>query len=76
MNHKRGKPKSTLAGYLPCKPHKHQPEKHRNRARAKREAKWPYKQWSKLIASDCVVGWARSAFSPSPSPSFPEPEPI
>ena len=44
MHHKRGKPKSTRAGCLLCKPHKHQAEKHHARAREKREGRWQVEQ--------------------------------
>lgn len=36
MNHKRKGPKSTRSGCLMCKYHKHQAERHRDRAMAKR----------------------------------------
>jgi hypothetical protein len=38
MHFKRKGPKSTRSGCLLCKPHKHQAEKHRDRASDKREA--------------------------------------
>lgn len=38
MKHRRKGPKSTRAGCLLCKPHKHQTERHRERAKKEREA--------------------------------------
>jgi len=35
-HHRRSGPKSTRAGCLLCKPHKHQAERHRGRARSDR----------------------------------------
>ena len=35
-HHKRKGPKSTRAGCLLCKPHKHQAERHRDRSRSNR----------------------------------------
>jgi hypothetical protein len=49
MHYKRGKPKSTRAGCLLCKPHKHQAEKHRERAREEREGKGQIEQWRSAV---------------------------
>ena len=45
MDHKRKKAKSSRAGCLLCKPHKHQAEKHCVRAREKREGAWQVERW-------------------------------
>jgi hypothetical protein len=45
MHHKRRKPKSSRAGCLFCKSHKHQAEKHHARAREKREGACQIEQW-------------------------------
>jgi hypothetical protein len=45
MHYKRSKPKSGRAGCLLCKPHKHQAEKHRDRARVRREGERDLRQW-------------------------------
>jgi len=52
MHNKRGKPKSARAGCLLCKPHKHQAEKHAERARQKREREWQVEQWRAVDAKD------------------------
>jgi len=51
MHHKRGKPKSTRAGCLLCKPHKHQAEKHRARAGEKREGERQVEQWRSAVGA-------------------------
>jgi len=43
-HHKRKGPKSTRAGCLLCKPHKHQAERHRGRVRSDRRGR--EQQWA------------------------------
>jgi hypothetical protein len=60
-HHKRKGPKSTRAGCLHCKPHKHQAERHRERSRGKR--RWRAEQaaaaGSTLAALDGITAKER-----------------